>query len=426
MKPNDLPTPSTAATPWTLARRAARMNPSVIREILKVTEKPGIISFAGGLPNPGSFPVEEVTEAADRVLKEHSHRAMQYSTTEGIVELREGLSEYLHSQGMDIHSDEILITNGSQQGLDLLGRVLLDPKDTIVVSNPTYLGALQAFNYFDARYAAADSDQDGIIPDSLDEVLTSLHKNGLRPKFMYTVPTFQNPSGTVIPESRRKKMLDLAHEHDLLVIEDDPYGRLRFDGDAVPTMKAMDNEDRVLYLGTFSKIMVPGFRLAWTAGPADLVSKMVVSKQSVDLCTNAFTQFIAADLLQSGAIESHLPKIIDLYRGKRDIMLSEMDRHFPKDGVSWTKRAVTTSPRTATASATGRMIATQIRVSTQSTTSRTATASIARAVRKVTSPSERVRRQSNTSCPANPRPSANQSASQMVFPPSRGTVKKIA
>lgn len=317
--------------------RAQAMKASEIRELLKLTENPDVISFAGGLPNPGSFPVEEVQEAAGRVLKDHSHRAMQYSTTEGVAELREELSTYLAGQGMDIHEDEILITNGSQQGLDLMGRVLLDPKDTIVVSNPTYLGALQAFNYFDARYAAADSDGDGIIPDSLDDVLTSLTKNGLRPKFMYTVPTFQNPSGTVIPESRRRKILDLAHEHDLLLVEDDPYGRLRFDGDHVPTMKSMDKEDRVLYLGTFSKIMVPGFRLAWSAGPADLISKMVVSKQSVDLCTNAFTQFIAADLLGNGTIERHLPKIIDLYRGKRDIMLGEMDKHFPKDGVSWTK-----------------------------------------------------------------------------------------
>ena len=318
--------------------RAKALKASEIRELLKLTENPDVISFAGGLPNPGSFPVEEVKEAAGRVLKEHSQRAMQYSTTEGVIELRDSVSEYLRGQGMDVDADEVLITNGSQQGLDLMGRVLLDPKDTLVVSNPTYLGALQAFNFFDSRYAAADSDEHGIIPDSLDEVLTSLTTNGIRPKFMYAVPTFQNPSGTCIPESRRRKILDLAHEHDLLVVEDDPYGRLRFDGDPVPTMKAMDkDEGRVLYLGTFSKILVPGFRLAWSAGPKELISKMVVSKQSVDLCTNAFTQFIAADMLQSGVIEKHLPKIIDLYRGKRDIMLGAMDQHFPKDGVKWTK-----------------------------------------------------------------------------------------
>ena len=317
--------------------RANAMKASEIRELLKLTEQPDIISFAGGLPDPHAFPVEEVTEAADRVLKQHPHRAFQYSTTEGITELREAVSEYLGKQGMDLHEDDILITNGSQQGLDLLGRVLLDPKDTIVVSNPSYLGALQAFNFYDIKYAGASSDGDGVIPDALDENLSRLKKAGVHPKFMYLVPTFQNPSGTVIPESRRRRILDLAHEHDLLIIEDDPYGRLRFDGDEVPTMKSMDKEDRVLYLGTFSKILVPGFRLAWTAGPSELVHKMVVSKQSVDLCTNAFTQFIAADMLASGVIDRHLPKIISNYRTKRDAMLGAMDKHFPKEGVTWTK-----------------------------------------------------------------------------------------
>ncbi len=317
--------------------RANAMKASEIRELLKLTERPDVISFAGGLPNPASFPVEEVQQAAADVVKLHSHRALQYSTTEGIVELRESVAQYLGGQGMDVDPDDVLITNGSQQGLDLLGRTLLDPGDTVVTSNPTYLGALQAFNFFEAQYAAADSDDDGIIPDDLEEGLEALRRRGVRPKFMYAVPTFQNPSGTVIPESRRRKILDLAHEYDMLVIEDDPYGRLRFDGDHVPTMKSMDKEDRVLYLGTFSKILVPGFRLAWSVGPSDLVKKMVVSKQSVDLCTNAFTQFIAADMLQSGVIESHLPKIIEIYKGKRDIMLAEMDKHFPTDGVHWTQ-----------------------------------------------------------------------------------------
>ncbi len=317
--------------------RANAMKASEIRELLKLTEQPDIISFAGGLPDPHAFPVEEVTEAADRVLKEHPHRAFQYSTTEGVTELREAVSEYLGKQGMDLHEDDVIITNGSQQGLDLLGRILLNPKDTVLVSNPTYLGALQAFNFYDVQYAGAGSDADGMDPDLLDETMVNLAKQGVHPKFMYLVPTFQNPSGTVIPEGRRRKILDIAHEHDLLIVEDDPYGRLRFDGEEVPTMKSMDKEDRVLYLGTFSKILVPGFRLAWSAGPSDLVHKMVVSKQSVDLCTNAFTQFIAADMLASGVIDRHLPNIINNYRTKRDAMLGAMDEHFPSEGVSWTK-----------------------------------------------------------------------------------------
>jgi 2-aminoadipate transaminase len=317
--------------------RANAMKASEIRELLKLTEQPDIISFAGGLPDPHAFPVDEVRQASERVLRNHASRAFQYSTTEGITELREAVSVYLGKQNMDVDPDDILITNGSQQGLDLLGRVLLDPKDTVLVSNPSYLGALQAFNFFDVNYAGAASDNDGVLPDELDDNLTRLKREGVHPKFMYLVPTFQNPSGTVIPESRRRKIIDLAHEHDLLIVEDDPYGKLRFDGDEVPTMKSMDKEDRVLYLGTFSKILVPGFRLAWTAGPKDLVHKMVVSKQSVDLCTNAYTQFIAADMLAGGVIERHLPNIINTYRTKRDAMLKAMDAHFPTDGVSWTK-----------------------------------------------------------------------------------------
>ncbi len=320
------------------SERAKAIKASEIRELLKLTERPDVISFAGGLPNPETFPVEEVKAATQRAMDTHSARAFQYSTTEGVTELREGLCDHLAKDGMDVHPDDILITNGSQQGLDLLGRVTLDQGDTVVASNPTYLGALQAFNFFGARYAAANSDQDGIIPEHLDEVLTSLKKSGIHPKFLYAVPTFQNPSGTVIPESRRKQILDLAHEHDLLIVEDDPYGKLRFEGDPVPTFYSLDkNEGRVLYFGTFSKILVPGFRLAWSVGPTDLIRKMVISKQSVDLCTNAFTQFIAADMLQTGVVEKHLPNIIELYKGKRDIMLREMDKHFPKEGVTWTK-----------------------------------------------------------------------------------------
>ncbi len=317
---------------------ARQIKASEIRELLKLTEQPDVISFAGGLPNPQSFPVAEVEAAAHRVFRDHAAKALQYSTTEGVAPLREALADYLNKDGMNVHPDQILITNGSQQGLDLLGRTLIDPGDTVVTSNPTYLGALQAFNYYGAKYAAANSDDEGIIPDSLDEVLTGLRRDGVRPKFLYAVPTFQNPSGTCIPESRRRRIMDLAHEHDLLIVEDDPYGKLRFDGEPVPTFKSMDKEEgRVLYLGTFSKILVPGFRLAWTVGPSDLVRKMVIGKQSVDLCTNAFTQYVAADMLGGGIIERHLPEIIKLYKRKRDIMLGAMDEHFPTDGVHWTR-----------------------------------------------------------------------------------------
>lgn len=317
---------------------ANSLKASEIRELLKLTENPDVISFAGGLPNPATFPIAETEAASRRVFRDHPSRAFQYSTTEGVTELRDELVEHLAKDNINLDADQILITNGSQQGLDLLGRVMLDRGDTVVASNPTYLGALQAFNVYGAQYAAAMSDGDGIIPENLEDVLVGLRKKGVQPKFLYAVPTFQNPSGTVIPENRRRKILDLAHEHNLLLVEDDPYGKLRFDGDAVPTFMSMDKgEGQVLYFGTFSKILMPGFRLAWTAGPKELINRFVVAKQSIDLCTNAFTQFIAADMLGSGVIQNHLPKIIDLYRGKRDVMLSEMEKHFPKEGVSWTR-----------------------------------------------------------------------------------------
>ncbi|MFO1532999.1 MAG: PLP-dependent aminotransferase family protein [Thermoplasmatota archaeon] len=319
------------------SQRTHAQKASEIRELLKLTEKPNIISFAGGLPNPGTFPVKEVEEASHRVLRDHAKSALQYSTTEGVTPLREAVAAHLRKDGMQVHPDEILITNGSQQGLDLLGRVFLDRGDTVIVSNPTYLGALQAFNYFGARYATADSDEDGIIPESVEATLKAQKKLGVHPKFLYVVSTFANPTGTTISGPRRRRLLDLAHEHDLLIVEDDPYGKLRFEGEHIPTMLAMDKgEGRVIYLGTFSKILVPGFRLAWSVAPVEATRKLVISKQSVDLCTNAFTQYIAADLLAGGLIDRHLPEIISLYRRKRDIMLQSMEKHFPKEGVHWT------------------------------------------------------------------------------------------
>ncbi|MEA3190561.1 MAG: 2-aminoadipate transaminase [Thermoplasmata archaeon] len=320
------------------AQRTQRQKASEIRELLKLTEKPNIISFAGGLPNPATFPVREVEEATHRVLRDHAKSALQYSTTEGVTPLREAVAEHLRKDGMDVHPDQVLITNGSQQGLDLLGRVFLDVNDTVLVSSPTYLGAMQSFNAYGVQYATADSDGDGIDPDSVEETLLRLRKQGVHPKFLYVVPTFANPSGTTVSAPRRKRLLELAHEHDLLIVEDDPYGKLRFDGEPVPTIHSMDKkEGRVIYLGTFSKILVPGFRLAWSVAPLEVTRKMVIGKQGVDLCTNAFTQYIAADLLASGLIDKHLPEIISLYRKKRDLMLHGMDKHFPKEGTSWTK-----------------------------------------------------------------------------------------
>jgi 2-aminoadipate transaminase len=315
------------------------MKASEIREILAVTQRSDIISFAGGLPNPQTFPTQAIEDATRDVLARVPQLALQYSPTDGIPELREEIAKHLNRDGTNYTADNILVTNGSQQGLDLIGRVLLDPGSKVLVGSPTYLGAIQAFENYLVRekdLVAVRSDQDGMDPASVEETLDRLKREGATVKAIYTCPTFQNPAGTVMSASRRRKLLELAHAHDVLIIEDDPYGKLRFDGDEVPKLASMDKEDRVIYLGTFSKILVPGFRLAWTAAHPKVVRQMSVAKQAVDLCTNAFTQFITAQLMQQGLIDRHLPEIIALYRSKRDIMMKAMEQRMPS-GTTWTR-----------------------------------------------------------------------------------------
>ena len=318
--------------------RARRMKASEIREILAVTQRSEIISFAGGLPNPATFPVREIEEATNEVLAKHAALALQYSPTDGIPELREQVSAMLNRDGTRYTPDNILITNGSQQGLDLLGRVFLEPGSKVLVGSPTYLGAIQSFeNYLhrESDFVPVRSDDEGMDPESIDETVTRLKRVGQKVKIVYTCPTFANPSGTVLSLSRRRRLVELAHEHDILIIEDDPYGKLRFEGEELPSMASMDKEGRVIYLGTFSKILVPGFRLAWTAGDPKLIRQLSIGKQAMDLCTNAFTQFITANLMQQGLIQRHLPTIISLYRKKRDLMLQAMKARLPT-GTRWT------------------------------------------------------------------------------------------
>lgn len=319
------------------SERARGLQASEIRELLKLTQRSDIISFAGGLPNPLTFPVEEIRQATDRILKGDAELALQYGPTEGYTPLREEIVRLLNKDDFDIGREQVTITNGSQQGLDLLGRVFLDPGDKIIVASPTYLGAIQAFGAYKNEFVPVAADHQGMRMDALEEALEGMRRAGETPKFIYTVPTFQNPSGTVLPMDRRKRLLELAHEYDTLIIEDDPYGKLRYTGDHLPTLFSMDKEERVIYLGTFSKILVPGFRLAWTVAPEDISRRIVISKQATDLCTNAFTQFIAADLMANDIVERHLPKIIELYARKRQIMLDTMEATWPKEEVWWTR-----------------------------------------------------------------------------------------
>lgn len=315
--------------------RTSSMKASVIRELLKLTQKPEIISFAGGLPNPLAFPVEKIQEIVNDLIRDQSKVIMQYGSTEGVPELREEIAKRLKTRwNIDGDHENILITVGSQQGLDLLGRLFLDPDSTVFMEGPTYLGALNAFKAYDPNIVSIPLDDHGLMVDTLEDYLESAQKH-LNLKFLYTVPTFHNPAGVCMSYSRRKKLIDLSHEHDFLIVEDDPYGELRYEGDKLPTLASMDKEDRVIYLGTFSKTLVPGFRIAWTYGPKPVIDKMVISKQAVDLCTPPFTQHVAKEYLKRGYIDQHLDKIISLYGKKQKIMVKSLDKRMPKEYIRW-------------------------------------------------------------------------------------------
>ena len=313
--------------------RAGKMRKSVIRELLKVTQDPEIISFAGGLPNPKSFPIEEIQGVIETVLKEHGKTALQYGTTQGLKSLRETITERAHKDGINCEADDIIITSGSQQSLDTIGKMFLNPGDTALCGLPTYLGGINAFKSYESNLIGIPLDENGMRIDALEDTIKDCIKDDIVPKFIYTVPTFQNPAGVIMPESRRKKLVDIANEYDLIIVEDDPYGKLRFDVEHIKPIKAFDDEGRVIYISTFSKILSPGFRLAWCIGSKEIVRKMIICKQALDLCTNTFTQFIANEFMRIGSLDLHIMKICDMYKPKRDIMMDAMKKYFP-DGYT--------------------------------------------------------------------------------------------
>ena len=310
--------------------RAAKMRKSVIRELLKVAQDPEIISFAGGLPNPKSFPLEELEGIVQSVLRDHGKTALQYGTTQGLKELREAIAERAYKDGIETTADNIIITSGSQQALDSAGKLFLNPGDTAIVGLPTYLGGINAFKSYEANLVGAPLDKDGMRIDILEETIKKLLKEDITPKFIYVIPTFQNPAGVVMPESRRKQLVDLASEYDLLILEDDPYSKLNYDADHVKPIKAFDDEGHVIFMSTFSKILSPGFRLAWTIASDKMTRKIEICKQALDLCTNTFTQFVANEFMRRGSMDLHIMKINEMYKPKRDIMIDAMKRYFPE------------------------------------------------------------------------------------------------
>lgn len=317
------------------AKRMSGLKASAIREILKVTEMPDVISFAGGLPAPELFPVEQFARACQEVLTEDGPAAMQYSVTEGYLPLREWVSHYLvDTIGLRCSADQVLIISGSQQGLDLIGKVLLDPGDLVILENPAYLGAIQAFDAYEARYLNVATDDEGIRTDDLARVLAQAHK---RPKLLYLVPNFQNPSGLTLSLPRRKEVIALCAKYGVPIFEDDPYGRLRYSGDHLPSLAALAEGFNCVYMSTVSKTMAPGVRVAWLVmQDRQLYERVVPAKQAADLHTSSFTQrAVYAYARKPGAVEGHVKTMLPVYARRRDVMLRALQDFMP-EGCSWT------------------------------------------------------------------------------------------
>ena len=328
------------STPWAhrFAQRTKSVKSSTIRELLKLTQRPEVISFAGGLPAPDVFPVERFETACHRVLEAKGAMALQYSASEGYTPLREYLAQKMAKYGIIAGPDNVLITSGSQQALDLIGKLLINSGDRILLEAPTYLGALQAFNVYGAEYVSVPVDHDGLRTGELEEALRS------GPKFMYVLPNFQNPGGVTLCEPRRHELVLLADKYGIPVIEDDPYGQLRFEGEHLPPLLVLDRDNlrrddgklgNVIYLSTFSKTLAPGIRLGWMVAPPDVISKLVQLKQGADLHTSTFDQMVAYEVVHDGFLDEHVKKIRAVYRERRDVMLAALTEYFPPE-VSWT------------------------------------------------------------------------------------------
>ncbi|MEO8366915.1 MAG: PLP-dependent aminotransferase family protein [Pseudoxanthomonas sp.] len=314
-------------TPIQISRRARGMTSSAIREILKVTERPEVISFAGGLPSPDTFPIERMRWACTKVLDEAPQAALQYGPTEGYTPLREWVARRLSKNGATIRPSQVLITTGSQQGLDLLGKVLIDEGSKVLVETPSYLGALQAFSLFQPSFCAMETDAQGIVTDAL----TPEQLAGAR--FMYCLPNFQNPTGRRMPLERREALLEKAIAAGVPVVEDDPYGELCYSGDILPSLLSMA-PDQVIYMGSFSKVLAPGLRLGYVVAPEELLGKLVQAKQAADLHTPSFSQRIVYEAVQDGFLDAHIPTIRTLYAHQCELMLAAMDKYFPGE-ASW-------------------------------------------------------------------------------------------
>lgn len=321
------------------SRDAASFRPSAIRAFAKLINDPNIISFAGGVPNPETFPAASVAAIAERVIRERSAVALQYGPTRGIARLCVSIAELCRTRGIECTADDVLTTTGSQQALDLIAHTLLDPGDVVAVELPTYIGGSASFFARSAELVGVRQDDEGIVPESLREVASRT-----RIKLLYTIPNFQNPSGRLMTQARRAEVLAIAEEHDFLVIEDDPYGELVYvDGADTMAMKSRDESGRVLYLGSFSKVLAPGLRCGWIVAPKPLLERLEIAKQAADLCSGMLDQSIVDEFIAMGELAPQIERVRAFYRGKRGVMIEELERHFagrarwtPADGGLFT------------------------------------------------------------------------------------------
>lgn len=315
---------------WKFSSRAVELHSSIIREILKDSSKPGVINLAGGLPAPELFPLEQIKEACIRVIDNHGPNALQYSLTTGVPLLREYIAKRISSGGPEYSPDSIQITAGAQQGLDILGRVFLEPGSVVLTEEPTYLGAIQAFSFYKAKFISVSTDSHGMLPDELEKKIVDHH-----PTLIYLVPNFQNPSGITMSYQRRKEVIELARKYDIPIVDDNPYGELRYEGEHVPSLKSMDRE-HVIQLGTFSKIISPGLRIGWIAAEPQVIALCERMKQATDLHTNTFTQYVIYEFARGGGLEEHIEIMKKSYGRRRKVMIDALRTHF-NDGTTWTE-----------------------------------------------------------------------------------------
>jgi 2-aminoadipate transaminase len=318
------------------AARTRVMKSSAMRDLMAITARPEVISLAGGLPDTASFPPDTFAAIADRIAHESCAKALQYGPTEGLVETKRCIAEVMAAEGMQVDLDDLIVTTGGQQVIDLVTRTLIDPGDVIIAEGPTYPGAVPSFSSYEADVVQIDTDGDGMQVERLPELLDRLEREGRTPKFVYTVPSFQNPAGVTMSLERRRRLVEIVHERELLVLEDNPYGMLRYEGQPNPTLRALDGGVYVMYLGTFSKILSPGIRLGWVAAPPPVLEKINLGKQAADLCTSTLSQLMVQCYFAEGIWREYVDSLNEIYRGRRDAMLDALAEFFPPQ-AEWTR-----------------------------------------------------------------------------------------